>query len=125
MPFSPGAAEAAPAFLRLSAPPREPFPLTYLREPTEVTENRPRSGEPRSPNSGVEIFVPGRQDCSPSEIPFTGAPISFVGTAPLLFCGCRSSISFANRDSPRNGDFDDVECDQTASHILRSAISRR
>lgn len=35
------------------------------------------------PSTGFEIFVSGRQDCSQSEIPFSGAPISFV--APLHF----------------------------------------
>ena len=37
------------------------------------------------PDSGFEIFVPGRQDSSQSEIPLSGAPISFVGTAPFFF----------------------------------------
>lgn len=36
------------------------------------------------PSTGFEIFVLGRQDCSLSGIPFSGAPISFV--ASLHFC---------------------------------------
>jgi hypothetical protein len=45
------------------------------------------------PSSGFEIFVPGRQDSSQSEIPFTGAPISFVGAAPLRFSKCGLSLA--------------------------------
>ena len=37
------------------------------------------------PNSGFEILVPGRQDCSPSKIPLSGAPISFVGPLHFFF----------------------------------------
>jgi hypothetical protein len=44
------------------------------------------------PSTGFEIFVPGRQDCSQSEIPLSGAPISFV--APLHFRSSTASLDF-------------------------------
>jgi len=37
------------------------------------------------PDSGFEIFVPGRQDCSQSLIPLSGAPISIVGPLHFFF----------------------------------------
>jgi hypothetical protein len=54
------------------------------------------------PCTGVEISVPGRQDCSQSEIPFTGAPISL--SAPLhSFPLCASPNSTLKLSRPGFG----------------------